>query len=421
MIQMTEERRVDLEKALLSHPCYTEAAHREFARMHIPVAPRCNIQCNYCNRKYDCSNESRPGVTSEVLSPEEALAKVRMVKEKIPELKVVAVAGPGDPLANDETFRSMQMIADEFPEMTLCISTNGLMLPDYVDRLWDLGIRFVTVTINAIYPSVAKDIYQFVNYQGEHLKDLDAARTLIGRQLLGVEMSVAKGMVVKINMVLIPGINDKHIPLAVKKFKEMGVYIVNILPLIPVEGTRFERMRAPTAKERRDLQDICANDVRMMRHCKQCRADAIGLLGNDRSQEFAGCGSGCGPTGGAKQVSMPVKRTSNRLAVATSDGENVDGGFGNSPVFRIYESEGGKIVSIGKVELNRDLEQPLYGEAHRLRLETAVQELADNDIIIVTGIGEKARSDLEGRGVELHIARGSVRGAIADAIGKMKE
>ena len=28
---------------------------------------RCNIQCNYCDRKFDCTNESRPGVTSGVL------------------------------------------------------------------------------------------------------------------------------------------------------------------------------------------------------------------------------------------------------------------------------------------------------------------------------------------------------------------
>ena len=47
-----------------NHPCYSEEAHHYFARMHVAVAPACNIQCNYCNRKYDCSNESRPGVVS---------------------------------------------------------------------------------------------------------------------------------------------------------------------------------------------------------------------------------------------------------------------------------------------------------------------------------------------------------------------
>ena len=41
--------------------------------MHVAVAPACNIQCNYCNRKYDCANESRPGVVSEKLTPEQAM------------------------------------------------------------------------------------------------------------------------------------------------------------------------------------------------------------------------------------------------------------------------------------------------------------------------------------------------------------
>ena len=58
------------------HPCYSEEAHHYFARMHVAVAPACNIQCNYCNRKYDCANESRPGVVSEKLTPDQAVRKV---------------------------------------------------------------------------------------------------------------------------------------------------------------------------------------------------------------------------------------------------------------------------------------------------------------------------------------------------------
>ena len=53
------------------HPCYSFDAHQKFARMHLPVAPYCNISCNYCNRKFDCVNESRPGVTSEILTPQD--------------------------------------------------------------------------------------------------------------------------------------------------------------------------------------------------------------------------------------------------------------------------------------------------------------------------------------------------------------
>ena len=52
----------DIKEKIHNHPCYSEGAHHHYARIHVAVAPACNIQCNYCNRKYDCSNESRPGV-----------------------------------------------------------------------------------------------------------------------------------------------------------------------------------------------------------------------------------------------------------------------------------------------------------------------------------------------------------------------
>lgn len=85
-----------------NHPCYSEEAHHHYARMHVAVAPACNIQCNYCNRKYDCSNESRPGVVSERLTPEQAARKVLAVASNIPQMTVLGIAGPGDPLANPE-------------------------------------------------------------------------------------------------------------------------------------------------------------------------------------------------------------------------------------------------------------------------------------------------------------------------------
>jgi nitrogen fixation protein NifB len=44
--------------------------------------------------------------------------------------------------------------------------------------------------------------------------------------------------------------------------------------------------RGPTHDELQKLQDECPGDMNMMRHCRQCRADAVGLLGEDRGSEF---------------------------------------------------------------------------------------------------------------------------------------
>jgi nitrogen fixation protein NifB len=120
-------------RKIQAHPCFSENACHFFGRMHLPVAPKCNIQCNYCIRKFDCVNESRPGVTSKVLTPQEALERVREVLEKVHYIKVVAVAGPGEPLFNEETFETFRLVKADFPHLMRCLSTNGLLLPDRMD------------------------------------------------------------------------------------------------------------------------------------------------------------------------------------------------------------------------------------------------------------------------------------------------
>ncbi|NNM52892.1 MAG: radical SAM protein, partial [Pseudomonadales bacterium] len=125
-----------LQARIANHPCYSEDAHHFFARMHVAVAPACNIQCHYCNRKYDCANESRPGVVSELLTPEQAVKKVKAVAASIPQMTVLGIAGPGDPLANPQrTFATFQMLSEQTPDIKLCVSTNGLNLPESVEEL----------------------------------------------------------------------------------------------------------------------------------------------------------------------------------------------------------------------------------------------------------------------------------------------
>ncbi len=384
--------------SLRTHPCFNEDAHKRFARMHLPVAPNCNIQCNYCNRKFDCCNESRPGVTSEVLSPEEAMEKIAVVKERIPNLSVIAIAGPGDPLANESTLKTIRLVKERYPEMSLCISTNGLRLPEYADELYSSGVRFVTVTMNGVDPEITKEVYDSVIWNGRRYEGREAAEILLENQLKGIDLCVKKGMIVKINIVLIPGINDDHIPEVVKKVKAMGVYIVNILPLIPVEGTKFSHIEAPTSEERKRLLDLCSSDIKMMRHCRQCRADAIGLLGEDRSGEFIRtnpCGSGCGPS---SNIISSDSMVSKRMAIASESGITVDSGFGNTKRFLIYED--GKVVD----EVHIDTNCNTYGRPHSEHLKDIISKLKDCDTIIVKEIGPAPSRMLESEGKKVIIS-----------------
>lgn len=266
-------------RRIQEHPCFSEKACHAFGRCHVPVAPACNIQCNYCIRDFDCVNESRPGVTTRVLHPQEAVEMLRKALEKFPYIKVVGIAGPGEPLANESTFETLRLLHEQFPNVIKCISTNGLLLPDKIDLLHKYDVGNVTVTLNAIDPQIGAKIYSWVTYKGKRYEGIEGATLLLEHQLKGIEMAVERKMFVKINTVYIPGINEDHIPAIARKVGEMGVYNFNVIPLIP--QYKFADIAPPTPEMKRKMQDACAPFVRQMRHCSRCRSDAIGKLGQD--------------------------------------------------------------------------------------------------------------------------------------------
>ncbi|MDD1677280.1 MAG: radical SAM protein [Methanomicrobiales archaeon] len=266
-------------RRIQDHPCFSEKACHAFGRMHLPVAPKCNIQCNYCVRDFDCVNESRPGVTTRVLSPIEAVEMVKKALEKFPYIKVLGIAGPGEPLYNEETFETLRLVKEQFPNLIKCISSNGLLLPEKIDLLEKYDVGNVTVTWNALDPETAEKIYSFIIWKGKRIKGKKGAEILIENQIRGIEEAVKRHMIVKVNTVYIPGVNDDQIPDIAKKAAELGVFTFNVIPLIP--QYKFSDVVPPTAEEKRKMQDECAKYLRQMRHCQRCRADAIGKLGRD--------------------------------------------------------------------------------------------------------------------------------------------
>jgi nitrogen fixation protein NifB len=411
-----------------NHPCYSEEAHHHFARMHVAVAPACNIQCHYCNRKYDCSNESRPGVVSERLTPDEALRKVLAVAAEVPQLSVVGIAGPGDPLANAaQTFRTMELVKAAAPDLRLCVSTNGLALPDHVERLAALGVDHVTVTVNMVDPEIGEKIYPWIYHQGRRLTGRAASELLSARQLEGIRRAVAAGMLVKVNSVLIPGVNDAHLVEVNRVVRGLGAFVHNVMPLIsdPAHGTHYglTGQRGPTREELEAVQRACEGDAKVMRHCRQCRADAVGLLGQDRSQEFTLATLPPAPASDAAEVRAlyreAVERRRDRAAEArdarlrevadvpaavvarvavASKGEGlVNEHFGHAREFQVYEVSraGARLLGHRKVE-----NYCKGGEGEEDALEGVLAAISDCAAVLVAKVGRCPREQLAAAGVE---------------------
>ncbi|MEM2177753.1 MAG: radical SAM protein [Candidatus Methanomethylicaceae archaeon] len=266
-----------------AHPCFGIKAHYKIARIHLPIAPICNIQCNYCTRALN-KCEWRPGVASCIMNLDDAIKKIESEIKTNPKLKVVGIAGPGESLYNKLTFDVLYIIKEKWNWLIRCISTNGLLVEEKADELKNVDVHTVTITINAINEEVGAKIYEWINYNGKILRGKEGAKLLIEKQLNGIEALVKRGIVVRINTVLIPSINMNEIELIAKEVVNRGASLMNIIPLIPLY--KFKKIRGPTCEELEKARKIAEKYIPQFRLCKQCRSDAYGIPGLESKSTY---------------------------------------------------------------------------------------------------------------------------------------
>jgi nitrogen fixation protein NifB len=168
--------------------------------------------------------------------------------------------------------------------MTLCLSTNGLRLPEMMETIREYDVHSLTVTINALTPETGAKVYEWIKYNGQRLEGEKAAAFLIDKQFQGVRMAVEAGLLVKINHVYIPGVNDHEtLDLAIK-VRNLGAAMMNIIPVIPIG--LFKDIEPPSEAVMEMVRNQAELILSQARHCKQCRADAAGLVGQDIDLEL---------------------------------------------------------------------------------------------------------------------------------------
>ena len=390
-------------KDLSRHPCFNREAAGECGRVHLPVAPKCNIQCNYCNRKYDCVNESRPGVTSAVLKPHQAGEYMELVLEKEPRITVAGIAGPGDPFANAaEVLETVRLLRAKHPDLIFCLSTNGLNLAPYLDQVAALDVSHVTITISAVDPAIGARIYAWVKdgnvvYRGEQ-----GAALLLERQLAGIRGLKERGVTVKVNTIVIPGINEDHVEEVARVVAALGADIQNLIPLKPSADTPFADLPEPGRETVLPLRKKAGEHIAQMTHCKRCRADAVGLLCNDRSAELSTTLRACS---NLKPVQPVMERP--YVAVASREGMLVNRHLGEAASFQIWgpdKDHGGYVM----VEERR---APNRGCGPQ-RWEELAAVLNDCRAVLAEALGEAPRTVLEEHGIKAH----AVTGFIAEAL-----
>jgi nitrogen fixation protein NifB len=314
-------------------------------------------------------------------------------------LSVVGIAGPGDTFANpEESLETMSLVREAFPNMLLCVSTNGLAAPAYIDRLAEIGITHLTVTVNAVDAEIGSKIYAWVRDGIKIYRGTDAIELLMQRQFETIRRCHEKGIVVKINSILIPGVNDNHIKDVAKTVSQLGAYLFNCIPMFPVAGTEFELIPPPDSGLIDSTRANCQQYLPQMLHCTRCRADAVGCLGDKI------------PTSSIKLLQavaggpLNPQETRPYVAVASHEGILINEHLGRARHLWIYGQQDGNF------KLIETRQTPPGGGDIRWRQLSGL--LRDCKAVLVSSAGPKPTEALTKSGVKVIIAEAMIEQAL---------
>lgn len=167
---------------------------RRIDYLRISITDRCNLRCVYCMPEQGVALSPK----DELLSFEE-IWRVAQAAHALG-FRKFRVTG-GEPLVVKNVLVFLQGLRRVTGDATLCLTTNGTLLGDYIDDLRDIGVSRINISLDTLDPVRFNRL---------------ARRDGLPKVLAAIERAAAAGFErVKVNAVIVPGVNeDDLVPIA---------------------------------------------------------------------------------------------------------------------------------------------------------------------------------------------------------------
>ena len=262
------------------HSCFnTSKDDNGNGRIHVPIAKTCKMQCKYCNYIIDgninININNRPGVTDFIINTREQIKNYLDEKTKIyPEIDIIGVSGPGDPLDNIDTLEILNYLINEYyKDYKLCICSCGYNYNNVIDRIKKLDkLKYLTLTINTFDVNKMNLLYRSVE-----------DGFLNGKELIKQQKKIIKDMKkrnvkIKINTIYIPNVNDKEINKLFHILLKMGVDCFNLLPLRQINNYfNYDKMLY-LENFKKKIKELKELGFPLINKCSQCTSSACGKI-----------------------------------------------------------------------------------------------------------------------------------------------
>lgn len=190
---------------------------RNIDYLRISLTDRCNLRCIYCMPEQGVLKKCH----EDVIRFEEVL---KIIRAAVPlGIKKIRYTG-GEPLI----LKNISSLISETSKIQqikdIAITTNGILLYDLADELKEAGLKRVNISLDTL----KEDKFSHITRGGD-----------LNKVLKAIEKCISLGIKVKVNTVLIKGINDDEIKSFIDLTREIPVEI-RFIELMPIgEGEKL--------------------------------------------------------------------------------------------------------------------------------------------------------------------------------------
>lgn len=366
------------------NPCFAENARARHGRVHLPVAPRSNIRPRH----------GAPESPGRALSPRDVAQWLERLLAKGERIELIAVAGPGDPLAEPgPTLETLRLVHGAHPDIPLAIATNGLNGASLAEELAALPLAHITVLVDAVDPGIVEKLYAWIR-PGAHTVPLPAAAALlVEAQAKAIRAFKAAGLVVKVSTTIYPGLNDGHVERVAETVAALGADLLALVPFRPT-GRPGEDLQSPDEALVAALREKAGRHMALVPPTEACEGPAgleQGLSPLDQP----------GPL-----LPKPTPERPN-VAVASSNGVDVDLHLGQALRYLLYGPRPGD--GLPSLLATRDAPEPGGGDARWLAL---AETLKDCFALLASSAGSQPRQVLGASGLTVLVGETEVSGAV---------
>ncbi|WP_291400716.1 GTP 3',8-cyclase MoaA [Daejeonella sp.] len=189
-----------------------------FNRVHnylrISLTDNCNLRCFYCmpEEDYEFTPHSRLMQPSEI----ELLAKI-FVENGVNKIRLTG----GEPLVRKDAADIILRLS-KLP-VSLTMTTNATRLHDFADVLEEAKIKSLNISLDTL----DADKFQIITRRDSFQKVID-----------NIHLMISKNIHVKVNVVIMKGLNDHEINDFIEWTKDLAVH-VRFIEFMPFEGNRW--------------------------------------------------------------------------------------------------------------------------------------------------------------------------------------